>query len=242
MRSPLGPGPLVYAHRGDSAHAIDNSLDAFAKAVAAGADGIELDVRRSADGVLILSHDPSHPELGHLHESLAADIRAVAPEIPTLAEAIGAIPPNVFVNVEIKNHIGEPGFDRRRSIVDQTLDELAGITRLDRILLSSFDPFAVGRSRRHSPDVARGLLVTARTSLRIALAWARLARHNAVHLERSHLFDDAAEVVTRATSQGLAVVVWTVDDPAEIEHLFRSGVAAVVTNDPTPAKVIADNL
>jgi glycerophosphoryl diester phosphodiesterase len=221
---------------------LDNSLDAFAKAAAAGADGIEIDVRRSADGVLILSHDPSHPQIGQLHELSLADIRAVAPEIPTLSEAIEAIPSNVFINVEIKNHFGEPGFDWRRSIVDQTLDELSRITPLDRILLSSFDPFAVGRSRRRRPEVARGLLVTGRTSLRGALLWARLAHHNAVHLDRSHLFEDAADVVTRAAAHDLAVVVWTVDDPHEIEHLFRSGVAAIVTNDPAPARTIAENL
>ncbi|MCL1598543.1 MAG: glycerophosphodiester phosphodiesterase, partial [Actinomycetia bacterium] len=55
-RTPLTPTPLVYAHRGDRSRAPDNTLEAYGLAVEAGADGIELDVRRTADGVLIMSH------------------------------------------------------------------------------------------------------------------------------------------------------------------------------------------
>ena len=56
--SPLTPRPLIYAHRGDRTRAADNTIEAFDLAVEAGADGIELDVRRTIDGVLVVSHDP----------------------------------------------------------------------------------------------------------------------------------------------------------------------------------------
>ena len=57
-RTPLTPAPLVYAHRGDRSRAPDNTLMAFDVAVEAKADGIELDVRRTSDGVLVITHDP----------------------------------------------------------------------------------------------------------------------------------------------------------------------------------------
>lgn len=232
----------MYAHRGDSAHAPDNSLDAFARAVAAGADGIELDVRESADGILILAHDAEHPTLGALCDRAYADIEARDPNITTLRTALDQIPRSVYVNVEIKNHFGEPGFDRRRGIVAKTIAEIEAHDDPTRILISSFDPFAVSKARRVNPSILRGLLVTGRTHLGTALRWASRAGHVTVNLARSHLADAADDVVRRAAERDLGVVVWTVDDPDEMERLCRAGVAAVVTNDPSIGRRVVDGL
>jgi glycerophosphoryl diester phosphodiesterase len=232
MRSPIGPGPLVYAHRGDSAHAPDNTLEAFELAVSAGTDGIELDVRRSADGVLILAHDPVHPALGPLSKLAYDDIVRGDPRVTTLKEALDHIPREVFVNTEVKNHIGEPGFDRTRSIVADMIELIERHDDPARILISSFDPFALSKARRVNPDIARGLLVTGRTHLGAAIRWTRRAGHATVNLARTHLVEDPQHVVDRAADSGLGVVVWTVDDPDEMLRLFGAGVAAIVTNDP----------
>lgn len=242
MVTPLGPGPLVYAHRGDSAHARDNSIDAFTRAAEAGADGIELDVRRTSDGVLILAHDASHTTLGPLAERTFNEVRDADAFIPTLAEGLASIPRSMFVNVEIKNLRGDPGFDPTRGIVDQTLAELEDRDDLGRILLSSFDPPSVRRAASVSPSVLRGLLVSDLAASWLALRWAKAAGHHAIHLPRGHLLKDASKVVRRATRAGLKVVVWTVDDPDEIASLFRAGVAAVVTNDPATGRSVVDRL
>lgn len=242
IRTPHGPGPLVYAHRGDSAHAIDNSIEAFTLAVAADADGIELDVRRSADGHLILSHDAIHPTLGPLSKRTLDEIRDTDKNIPTLREGLSVIPRSVFVNVEIKNHRMEPGFDAKRIIVDETVTELKNHDDASRILLSSFDPFAVGRVRQIAPAISTGLLVSERTLLGLATRWARRAGHKTVNLAASHLVRDACGVVDLAAARGLGVVAWTVDEPNEIERLFRCGVTAVVTNDPAVGRAVVASL
>ncbi len=242
MRTPLGPPPLVYAHRGDSLHAIDNSIEAFTLAVEAGTDGIELDIRRSSDGVLVISHDPHHDAIGVICETSMADIRAGAPEIPTLTEAMAAIPRDVFVNVEIKNTFSEPGFDRKRTIVSQTLAQIEQEDDLDRILVSSFDPFAVAHARKNYPSVARGLLIGRQTKLWMGMRWATRARHAAIHLPREHLVDNPAAVVANAAQSGLAVVVWTVNDPEEMRRMFEAGVSIVITDDPATGRAVADSM
>ncbi len=242
MASPIGPGPLVFAHRGASIAAPDNSLEAFTAAVAAGADGIELDVRRSADGVLVLAHDAHHPTIGNFAEATYAEIVSAEPGITTLEEALRTIPRRVFVNVEIKHHRGEPGYDRRRTIVDDTLRLIREIDEPERIVVSSFDPFALSRARRLAPDILRGLLVPDGVSLRTAVMWARRAHHDAVNLHHRFLAEDAPSVVARVQDNGLATVVWTVDDPQEIARLFRAGVDVVITNDPQTARRVVDGL
>ncbi|MDA2978275.1 MAG: glycerophosphodiester phosphodiesterase [Actinomycetota bacterium] len=242
MPTPLDPGPFIYAHRGDFAHARGNSIEAFTLAAEAGADGIELDVRRTSDGRLILAHDASHPALGPLSERTYHEIREADPLIATLAEGLAAIPGSMYVNGEIKNHRGEPGFDSSRGIVDQTIAELENRDDLKRILLSSFDPSSVRRAGVVSPDVLRGLLVTDPTPDWVAIRWAKTARHHAVHLPRTHLLKNPSRTVKRANRAGLKVVVWTVDDPDEIADLFQAGVVAVVTNDPAVGRAVIDAL
>ena len=73
MSSP-SDGPRILAHRGASARARENTVEAFRLASALGADGVELDVRRTADGALVVHHDPSVDGVGALYESTMADL------------------------------------------------------------------------------------------------------------------------------------------------------------------------
>jgi len=90
-RNPLGPAPLVYAHRGDRSRAPDNTLEAYLLAVEAGADGIELDVRRTRDGELIMSHDDRYPGFPPFVEMTLAEVRDALPQVPTFIETLAAV-------------------------------------------------------------------------------------------------------------------------------------------------------
>src|SRR5947209_6613253 len=82
--------PLVLGHRGASHARPENTLAAFARARELGADGVELDARRSADGWIVVHHDPAVIGFGLIAENGFTALRAAHPEIPTLVEALGA--------------------------------------------------------------------------------------------------------------------------------------------------------
>ena len=231
MTNPLGPGPLIYGHRGDSSRAPDNSIEAFTLTAEAGGDGVELDVRRSSDGVLILAHDSVHPTIGPLSEASFDQIRSEDPLVVTLEEGLAAIPPTLAVNVEIKNWKTERGFDRKRTVVDQTIATLKEIDDPTRMLISSFDPFAMIKTKRIAPSIARGQLVWTNTRLNVGLWWTRLFRHQSINLPAVYVQDDPESVVSKAHAFGLAVMVYVVDDPDTMRRLFAAGVDMIVTNE-----------
>src|SRR5579862_8036318 len=118
---------LVLAHRGAHEPAApglrENTVAAFRAAAALGADGVELDVRRTADGALAVHHDPTLPD-GRRIEAVA---RAELPSwVPSLTEALDACAGMALVDVEIKNSPLEPGFDPVHAIGRRVAAALAG--------------------------------------------------------------------------------------------------------------------
>src|SRR5581483_725792 len=94
----------VFAHRGCTEGFVENTLEAFAEARRLGADGVELDVRLTADGALAVHHDAEIAGRGPLHELGVADLPA---HVPLLADALGVCE-GMVVNVEIKNAPHDP--------------------------------------------------------------------------------------------------------------------------------------
>ena len=105
----------MLAHRGACRRAPENTLEAFRVARELGADGVELDVRRTRDGVLVLSHDPVVEGFGLLVEHPFAKLRAAVPSVPTLEEAFDVLA-GLIVNVEIKCFPTEPDADPERRV------------------------------------------------------------------------------------------------------------------------------
>mgnify|MGYP001821510617 FL=1 len=235
-RTPLTPAPLVYAHRGDRSRAPDNTLMAFDLAVEAKADGIELDVRRTSDGVLVITHDPQVDSLPPVVDMSFADLRVQAPGVPTLEEAMERIPRSVFVNVEIKNAAHEPGFDPDRSIVDETIAIIEASGDLDRVLMSSFDPVAVERVRSVAPAVATGLLITGAVSIADGVDVARDVDADALHPPMTTLDGAEDESIRVAHASGLAVVVWNANHVDEVRRAAAAAIDVIITDDPTMAK------
>jgi glycerophosphoryl diester phosphodiesterase len=222
----------IIAHRGASATERENTVEAFAAAAEQGADGIELDVRRSGDGELVVHHDPLYPDRRPVHEVDAAERPG---HVPTLDEALDACG-TLLVNIEIKNVRREAAFDAERTLAADVVAVVRRRDLVERVVVSSFDLRTVDRVRDLAPDVATGWLV--RLGLRRSQL-DRCARHGHRYL---HPWDRSvtAALVAGARSRGLGLNVWTVDQPARIARLAAWGVDGIVTNVPQLALDVLD--
>ena len=212
----------VWAHRGASAVEPENTLRAFAAAVRLGADGIELDVRRTADGAAAILHDAHLPDGRPLASVAAADLPA---EVPLLDAALDACA-HLTVNIEIK----EPP-----ELAELVVAEVRNRGSAARVVVSSFDLGTVDRVHTLDPGIPTALLAMHgrdRTAAATLIDLCRRRGHGAVHP-----YDIAVDehFVQLASAAGLDVNVWTVDDPARIAALGELGVHAVVTNVPDVA-------
>lgn len=221
--------PQVIGHRGASARAPENTLAAFRLAVAQGADGVEIDVRRSADGALVLHHDANLSDGRLVGATLRGDL---PPSVPTLGEVLTA--GSWFVNIELKNDPEEPTYDPDGRLVGDVVAEVAAHGAGGRVLLSSFDWDTVCRVRAEAPELAVGWLVWTGTRGEPSAWVARVAQAGMQAINPQDALVNAA-LVAAAHGAGLAVNVWTVDDPDRIRSLARLGVDAVITNDPATA-------
>jgi glycerophosphoryl diester phosphodiesterase len=203
-------------------------VEAFAAAVDAGADGVELDVRRTGEGMLACSHD-EHLADGRPVLDLRAD--AWAPSVPTLAAALDVCRPLAVVNVELKNLPGEGDFDEEERLAVAVVDLLRRRGELDdgRILVSSFHRPSIDRVRQLAPELATGWLVLDASDPAPLVERAASLGHRALHPHHAFVNE---ELVRLAHDAGLALNVWTCDDPDRQRWLADVGVDAIICNDP----------
>lgn len=222
---------LVLGHRGASAHFSENTLPAFRGALDDGADGVELDVRRTADGSLAVRHEPTLPDGRPL---LALSETELPGEIPLLGAALDVLRPATVVNVEIKNWPDDPDFDASEELAERVVALLEERDELDdgRLLVSAFHLPTVDRVHELAPGLATGWLVL--DALDPGPLVERVAKHGHVALHPHHVFVNE-ELVRVAHTSGLAVNTWTCDDADRIAWLADIGVDAVVTNHPLVA-------
>jgi glycerophosphoryl diester phosphodiesterase len=223
----------VLAHRGACRAAPENTIEAFVRAREQGADGIELDVRRSADGELVVHHDARTDAVGVLAEQPLAAIRAAMPSVPTLAEVLDVCA-GWLVNVEVKCLPWEPDPDPERYVARAAADLVR--TRDVGAVISSFDLGTVDAVRAYAPEIPTALL-THNTNVETAARLAREHGHAWLHPDRTSMLA-APHAVTFAHDAGLRVDVWTVDDPQEMRSLAAAGVDAIITNVPDVALAV----
>jgi glycerophosphoryl diester phosphodiesterase len=224
---------LVIAHRGASAQFAENTLDAFFGAVEQGADGVELDVRRTADGHLAIHHDDALADGTVIVDTAFADLPA--PMID-LGQALDACAPLSVVNIEIKNWPEDKDFDPTERLAAGVVDLLRARGGLDggRNLISSFHLPTIDRVHELAPDLATGWLLGLVESPHDLVGRAAERGHVAVHPHHAFVTED---FVRLAHDAGLAVNTWTCDEPERIRWLADLGVDAVITNAPDVALV-----
>jgi glycerophosphoryl diester phosphodiesterase len=224
-------GPLVFAHRGGSALAPENTLTAFANGVALGADGVELDVHLSRDGVVVVHHDRTLDRTTPLRGALAArsadELRRA--DVPALADVLRAHR-DVRIIVELKvNH---------REAALAVVDVVRRAGAVDRVCVGGFGTRALRAVRAAEPALATS---ASREEVRWALyrSWLGWSRSSgaAYHGFQVPEWAGSTRVVSRrfvdaAHSRGLAVQVWTVDAADDARRLISWGVDGLITDRP----------
>lgn len=228
MRFPAGS--RVIGHRGEPDRFPDNSLAGVMSGLAT-ARAVEVDVRMTADGRLVLAHDPWVG--GHLlAESTWAEIADVdigSGHRPCLLdEAMGV--PGRF-DLEVKNLPGQPDFDPSGRVA-----LLAAARARAADLVSSFFWPDMDLVARRAGDVTTGLLVAEGGSVEDAVTHATAGGHPVVVIHHTLLGDRSD--VEQVTGSGLRVVAWTVNEPARAVSLIDWGVSAVVTDRPSTLSAV----
>ena len=235
------PGrPLVWAHRGASRAAPENTLAAFRLAAKLGADGVELDAQRCATGEVVVLHDES---LGRttgyaalLAETPLSRLRTLdagarfsdafrGERVPLLEEVLSGTPASLLVNVELKCDRADD-----RGLTAAAVAVVREQRAEGRVLFSSFNPLCLFRARRLAPEVPRALLFERDSSfaLRHALAAPALG---AVALHPENVLATPA-AMRSWRRRGYLVAPWTVDDPDRAQALREAGAAGIITNVP----------
>jgi glycerophosphoryl diester phosphodiesterase len=232
--------PVIFAHRGASAHAPENTIAAFELAIAQQADAVELDVKLSADGHVIVIHDSTVDRTtnghGKVERMTLAEIKALdagsfrgsqfaGERIPTLEEVFEAVGKRTFINIELKNHKS-----RGEDLVQLVCMLVKQHQMQKRVMFSSFFPDALYKAHSYLPSVPRGLL-----ALNGFLGvWARsfgfnFGKYDALH---PNLKDFTQQEVTRVHRLKRRVHVYTVNQEEDMRRLFKWGVDGIFTDDP----------
>ena len=229
---------LVFAHRGASAAAPENTLAAFRRAGLDRADFVELDVQETADGVVVVAHDSDLMKVARsplkIWDSTAAQLRAVdigshfAPayadqRVPTLAEALAACRGATRVDIELKDY----GHDQRLEQRVVELVEAAGMQ--DQIVTMSLNGRMVARMKQLRPRWTSGLLIARALGRVSALPVDFLAVESAMATRG---------FVRAAHESGKPVYVWTVNDAQRMIRLVGLGVDGLITNHPALAREV----
>jgi len=232
--------PLNIAHRGASQVAPENTLAAFHKALQLGADGIELDVRLSADGVPVVIHDATVDATtdggGPVAGMSLAQLRTLdaggwfdpvfkGERIPTLEEVLGTFGGRMVLNLELK---GKRVMDHEVAPAVTALLKQQKVQ--EKILVSCFNPYLLRQVRRLAPAVPVGLLYAGSPFPTRYLATLLMGEQPAAIHPHYALVNEAR--VAHAHELGVRVNTWTVDDPERMRALASASVDGIITNRP----------
>ncbi len=223
----------ILGHRGAAQEHPENSLAAFAEARRLGADGVELDVRRSLDGGLVVAHDPVLKGVGTIAELRVAEVPTSIPLLDAALEACG----EMYVNVELKFDGGE-GPDAAEAFAAEVLACSLELKEREDLLFSSFAPEVLSALRRLDSEISLGLLLDYVQDPADFVEFAVDAGFDALNPFVMTLRD---ETIERCKQAGLGLNLWTVNGPGDLEHLFAAHVDSVITDDVALAVRIRAN-
>jgi glycerophosphoryl diester phosphodiesterase len=229
---------LILAHRGASADAPENTLDAFTEAVRQGADGVEMDAMVCGSGEVVVCHDERLERLARLpwevrttpwwklqRADVGTPLGFAPARIPLLEEVLEALPPRFLVNIELKCDAPDDGGLSRK------VAELVRRRGLEgRVVVSSFNPLCLFRLAAAAPELRRGFLIDPdKPWFPQAYVLSPLVSSHSVHPFHEACTPERVEAWRAA---GLRVAVWTVDEAERARALQALGVSYLITNRP----------
>lgn len=242
--------PSIFAHRGSSAYAPENTLAAFKLAVQQHADAIELDAKLSADGQVVVMHDDtvdrttngtgqvkslSLPELKRLDAGSKFNPAYSSERIPTLAEVFETVGQQIFINVEVKNYT---------SPIDDLSDKVISLVKEygleSSVMLSSFNMIALIRARSLLPKIPLGL-ITVRGLGDLTLR-SKLVRLGPLFAFHPNYLDVTPKLVGAAHRANSRIHTYTVNQPDTMQQLFTAGVDGIFTDDPPLAHKVSTEI
>lgn len=234
----------VWAHRGASGYAPENTLEAFELAAKQQADGVELDAQLTKDGEIVVLHDETLDRTsdasGFVRDYTLAELKKYRfnktfPEykdavIPTLAEVYELLrPTGMEINVEIKTGIFfYPGIEEKLHKLEQEMG-MKG-----KIIYSSFNHYSVMKMKKLDPEAKVGLLYA--DGFQDVPGYAARLGADALHPALYNLQYEG--FLEECRKRGLLLHVWTVNEEEEMRYLVREGIDAIITNYPDVARRI----
>lgn len=256
LTPPVGRATAI-AHRGASHVAPENTLSALRSALAVGAEMVEVDVRRTADGALVLAHDESLARTTdvemlfptrapwRVQDFTLDEIRRLdagswwsstyrGEPVPTLAEALDVVArAGSRLLIEVKRPLDHPGIEL--DVAALLRERRTRGLRPGSVVVQSFDVAAMHRFAWEVPEVATGVLAGLRSRLPVT-AYEDLAGW-ASYLNPHHRLV-TTELVQAVHSAGLRCLPWTVDNPRAVRRLLRAGVDGVISNRPEVVQAV----
>ncbi|MCQ3938517.1 MAG: glycerophosphodiester phosphodiesterase [Chloroflexi bacterium] len=237
------PRPILLAHRGDLAHAPENTLPSFLQAIQKGADGVELDAKLTADGHVIVIHDASVDRTTNGRGKVASftleairkldagswfDAKFAGTKVPLLEEVFETVGREKLINIELTNY-STP----KDGLTQKVCELIKRRGNQKQIIFSSFFASNLKIAAQILPEVPRGLLAMPG----LLGLWARsfgfmFGDYQALH---PHISNASREQAARAHRIKRRVHVWTANTPEEITRLRDWGVDGIFTDDPAAA-------
>ena len=235
----------IFAHRGFSSQYPENTMTAFRKALEAGADGIEFDARLTADGQIVIMHDPtvdrttngkgkvrnlSFAEIRKLDAGLKKGMVFENERVPMLEEVLAEFGGKLLLNIELCNY--DEGDER--ALANETVELIEKYDLIDSVIVSSFRFNNLVYVKDMNPGISCGLL--ALQGIKGFLARNLLNHSVSVDAVHPYYTDVSEKLIRREQQCGRKIRAYTVNDPKDIRHMYDMGADAIFTDDPLSAK------
>ena len=235
--------PVIFAHRGASAHAPENTVEAIQLAEKHGAEGVEVDLKLTRDKRVIVFHDRMVNRTtngkGSVKDFTLEEIKKLDAgsffsaefsncKVPTLEEIIESLNEKMILNLELKNY-ATPGDD----LPDLVAEIVHGYKIEDRVLFSSFNFRTLSRIKKLCPSSPVATL--ALPGLAGVLARSKVGKNFARGVVHPHFLDVNQKYVEKLHSAGFRVHTWTVNNEKKMRKLFSINIDGIFTDDPLKA-------